>query len=917
MVSPERPDPNSQTQSWKAENSENDTAANEETVGHVPDGESLPAVTEEFSFGTADGKGSSPAETCLAADEPSQNSNSRAGIKIPGYVNLGELGHGGMGVVYKARQLQADRLVALKVMLNAKRARPEDIARFQTEVRAAASLAHPNIVQVYEVRTDGEYPYFTQEFVPGGTLAERIKDRLLSHRETAESMLQLSQAMAFAHSRGVIHRDLKPSNILVASDGILKVADFGLARRIDDESQLTRDGTVLGTPSYMAPEQASGSVHKIGPLCDVYALGAILYELLTGRPPFKGATVWEVIQLVRSAEPTAPSNLRPDTPKDLETICLKCLQKDPEKRYSSVSALADDLNRHLHFEPILARPIGRIERFVRLCKRHPREASLSGLLVGVLMLVAIGATWAAWQMGKQRNEIAQEKEVSDQRLELYRDGVSSMVNSLPQLLEGIPLTQAVRNRLHESSEVLLASQEGSSESVGLSQKWGLVGTAIGQGNLLLRDAESLLQQGAAATDVDELLVQADFHFSRAEQIANDTVANDADERAKRLGNLALSLSRRGIQRRLVKKPVEAEEFFSKAIVLRKEALDVNTTEKPLSQRLAELGRELTNMAELQWEQSLLNADAGRSQEFASKALASLQESRQHFSSAILDQEGAFQNGISSNSVRDFAMTCELTAKVHISLANLTEAASMYGEALQLSQKTVELDPEKLSYRLNLASTANAMGDFLLVQQQDPAAARQCFVIAMLELRRIFSDGELQNLLDNGLAMSYYRLGIAAIGQRDFDKATNYFERCALIRELSLRQEQDKPIVKANPDLLLVKQVDLMLAQAQAKQLDKAIPLARQLASRAIETQEIAGPLQKHELLIHAAACLGICSQYCEDSQRESLQAEALQFIAQAFEHGHTDLKHLRTDPDFWPLQSLPEFTALLQQQSTK
>lgn len=917
MASAERPDPNSQTQSFNAEGTQSDTAAYEETIVNRSEGDSQIPETVEYSLGTANGNNSSPAETCLAADESSGNVRVSEGIKIPGYVNLGELGHGGMGVVYKARQLQADRLVALKVMLDAKRARPEDIARFQTEVRAAASLAHPNIVQVYEVRTDGEYPYFTQEFVPGGTLAERIKDRLLSHRETAESMLQLSQAIAFAHSRGVIHRDLKPSNILVASDGVLKVADFGLARRIDDESQLTRDGTVLGTPSYMAPEQASGSIHKIGPLCDVYALGAILYELLTGRPPFKGATVWEVIQLVRSAEPAAPSSLRPDTPKDLETICLKCLQKDPEKRYASVSALADDLNRHLHFEPILARPIGRVERFVRLCKRHPREASLSGLLVGVLMLVAIGATWAAWQMGKQRNEIAREKEVSDQRLELYRDGVSSMVNSLPQLLEGIPLTQAVRNRLNESAEQLLASQEESADSVGLSQKWGLVGTAIGQGNLLLREAESMLQQGDAAAEVGELLAEADRHFLRAEQVADATVASVETEQAKKLSNLALALSRRAIQRRLIGKPVEAEEFFGRAIELRKQALEVNTTEKPLTQRFAELGRELTNLAELQWEQSLSKTDEGQSQELASQALASLQESRRYFTSAVFDPEGAFQNDASPNTVRDFAMTCELAAKVHQSSGDLSASLALYEEALQLAQKTVELDPDKLSYRLNLASTANKTGDFLLVQRNDPAAARKCFVIAMLELRRIFSDNELQNLYDNGLAMSYYRLGIAAIGQGDDDRATNYFERCALIRELSLRQEQDKPSVKANPDLLLVKQVDLMLAAAQAKQLTIALPMARQLVKRAEEAEAIAGPLQKHEVLMHAAACLGICSQYCEDSQRQSLQTEAIQLIAQALELGHTDLNYLRSDPDFWPLQALPEYKELIQQRNMK
>jgi eukaryotic-like serine/threonine-protein kinase len=242
----------------------------------------------------------------LASDTNFERNENDSVSVIPGYQILSELGHGGMGIVFKAMQLQADRQVALKVMMNAGSARPEELARFHKEVQAAAKLLHPNIVQVYEVHIEGKYPYFTQEYVPGGTLANKIKHKLLPHSETAEMMLQICRAIAFAHEHGVIHRDLKPANILIGSHGAPKIADFGLARQIDDESKLTKDGTVLGTPSYMAPEQASGSNDSIGPRSDVYALGAILYELLAGRPPFKGATVWEVINLVKFAEPTPP-----------------------------------------------------------------------------------------------------------------------------------------------------------------------------------------------------------------------------------------------------------------------------------------------------------------------------------------------------------------------------------------------------------------------------------------------------------------------------------------------------------------------------------------------------------------------------------------------------------------------------------
>ena len=279
-------------------------------------------------------------------------------IEIPGYKILGELGRGAMGVVYKARQELADRIVALKLMLNSEHAAETEILRFKVEAQASARLHHPNIVQVHDVNQVGDLPYFTLEFVDGGTLSRRIAKETLSVNDAASMMLTLAEAIAYAHSRGVVHRDLKPGNILLTHDGILKIADFGLARRTDDISHLTVDGTILGTPSYMSPEQAYGDQSRIGPLSDVYSLGAILYEFLTGRPPFKAASTWEVIHQVRNTEPTPPSMLEPKLPRDLETICIKCLQKSPDNRYGSAKLLADDLRRFVNKEPILARPIG-------------------------------------------------------------------------------------------------------------------------------------------------------------------------------------------------------------------------------------------------------------------------------------------------------------------------------------------------------------------------------------------------------------------------------------------------------------------------------------------------------------------------------------------------------------------------------
>jgi serine/threonine-protein kinase len=291
-------------------------------------------------------------------------------VSVPGYEILGVLGRGGMGVVYKARHRALKRTVALKMILAAGHAGPRELARFRTEAEAAARLQHPNIVQVFDVGEADGHPYCALEFVEGGNLASKIAAKLLPAREAARLVETLARAVQLAHSCNVVHRDLKPSNILLATDGTPKITDFGLARRLDDDSGATQAGAIMGTPSYMAPEQASGRTHEAGPAADIYALGAILYECLTGQPPFKGQTMGETLDLVRTQEPTPPSRLRPGLPRDLETICLKCLEKDPGRRYPSAAELADDLKRYQRGEPITARPVGRVERVVKWVRRN-------------------------------------------------------------------------------------------------------------------------------------------------------------------------------------------------------------------------------------------------------------------------------------------------------------------------------------------------------------------------------------------------------------------------------------------------------------------------------------------------------------------------------------------------------------------
>jgi tRNA A-37 threonylcarbamoyl transferase component Bud32 len=305
---------------------------------------------------------------------------------VPGYEILSELGRGGMGVVYKARQLSLNRIVALK----APRAGPTATAvapdRFRAEAEVVAQLHHPHIVQVHDFGIADGRPFFSMEFLDGGTLADRIKDTVLPARPAAAHVTTLARAVHAAHSSGIIHRDLKPANVLLANDGTPKVGDFGLALLMTGETEASG---VVGTPDYMAPEQAEGRTEQIGPTTDVYALGAILYRLLTGRPPHEGTTVLEALEQVVSRPPVPPRRLQPTVPRDLEAICLKCLEKRPEKRYATAAALADDIDRFLAGSAVRARRTPAWETLARVVRRRPALVSL-GL---ILFTLAVGIAW--------------------------------------------------------------------------------------------------------------------------------------------------------------------------------------------------------------------------------------------------------------------------------------------------------------------------------------------------------------------------------------------------------------------------------------------------------------------------------------------------------------------------------------------
>lgn len=485
---------------------------------------------------------------------PARNGADGSKPGIPGYAILDKLGHGGTAVVYLARHIPLQRLVALKVILAGKHAPPDRLARFNFEAESVARLQHPNIVQVFEIGAADGLPYLSLEYVAGGSLAQRIRGTPQDPRQAARLVEALARAIHYAHEHGIMHRDLKPANILLQadegkSDGSLdsfkpKIADFGLARRLkDDDERLTETGSLLGTPRYMAPEQArpSGPNQQLGPAVDIYALGTILYEMLTGNPPFDAATPMDTLLLVIHQEPLSPRNQRAGIPRDLETIVIKCLQKDPRSRYATALHLAEDLERFLSGQPIQARPIGAGERMWRWTRRHPAIAVLLATVFVVTLFAMIAISLALVEArSAQQNETAQRREaekahaltkeaLNQSERSLYFSNIAQarsqyLLNNIrasKQLLQRCPPEQRgwewhYLNNLH-SADLLMIEDNGGSFVGGVAYsshgKW----LAVGAGSPFAGSEQGVVQVYDSTTG--ELLWRKKGHRFQVNAVA--------------------------------------------------------------------------------------------------------------------------------------------------------------------------------------------------------------------------------------------------------------------------------------------------------------------------------------------------------------------------------------------------------------
>jgi len=395
-----------------------------------------------------------------AGEPPRQTEGPAEFPKVVGYELLEVVGHGGMGVVYKARQLRLNRLVALKMIRAGSLAKPEDLVRFNIEAEAIARLSHPNIIQIYDIGEAGGLPFVALELLEGGSLDGRLAGRTQPAAAAASLLATLARAIDVAHQAGIVHRDLKPANVLYSCDGIAKITDFGLAKRLEQDGH-TEAGQVLGSPNYIPPEQASGNARNAGAAADVYALGAILYQMLTGRPPFQGSTPLETVLQVLHTEPVPPSRLQPSVPRDLETICLTCLAKAPAKRYATGLALANDLDRFGAGRPIHARRTPLWERGLKWARRRPVVSTLVGLIgLGTLVLMAAGLSLLARQAALD----AAARHNNDLALFRARDDVlSGQLDAAEKNLYRVAATTESRRRFadqHDRAVELLTKTHG-------------------------------------------------------------------------------------------------------------------------------------------------------------------------------------------------------------------------------------------------------------------------------------------------------------------------------------------------------------------------------------------------------------------------------------------------------------------------
>jgi serine/threonine protein kinase/tetratricopeptide (TPR) repeat protein len=641
-----------------------------------------------------------PPETASPSAPRTQPGESGAEGQLPqiiaGYEVQGVLGRGGMGVVYRAWQRGLNRPVALKMILSGSHAGAHEMERFLVEAESVARLQHPNIVQVYEFGQVEGRPFLALEYVNGGCLADRLDGTPQPPRVVAELLEKLARAMHHAHERGVVHRDLKPGNILVSAPepapgqdagarsekspapvgGVLtglvpKITDFGLAKRLDIDMRQTHTGAILGTPSYMSPEQAAGKVREVGPGTDVYALGAIMYDLLTGRPPFKATTLADTLQQVQSLEPVPPARLEPGVPRDLETICLKCLRKELPRRYAGARDLADDLHHFMVGEPITARPTPRWERAWKWARRRPAAAALIVVSAVAAFSLLVGSLTYNAALTAARNREAAQRRLAEENFQQALDAIDGMLLEVGAVdLADVPQMEDVRRKLLLKALALFEQfpAESSNDPV-LRQK-----TARAYGRL--GEIQDMLGRGKPAEEAYRTAI------GMLREIAADPVADEGVRRemARDFHNLGVLLKK--YRDRLG----DAEQALREALRLRDQQA---TAQEPEDRNVQQ------ERAASRYHLGTVLADMSGKRSEAEQLYKLALELQEQLAARFADQP---------EYLRDQARTLNNLGMLFSPTRRAAEAEKAFREAIDLQRRLADDHPEVSAYRRELART---------------------------------------------------------------------------------------------------------------------------------------------------------------------------------------------------------------------
>jgi serine/threonine protein kinase/tetratricopeptide (TPR) repeat protein len=619
------------------------------------------------------------------------------GRMLGDYELLEIIGRGGMGLVYLARQRKLNRLVALKTILAGHATDANVQQRFRVEAEAASRLNHRGIVPIHEFNESDGISFFSMGLVRGRSLSEQIRDHNFPPKQSAQLLREVAEAVHYAHGLGVIHRDLKPSNILIDSDGQSKISDFGLAKLLDNDS-LTASGALLGTPSYMSPEQAKCENSTIGPACDVYALGAILYATLCGRPPFRGESTMDTLRQVIEQRPVSPSVFQPGLPVDLETICLKCLEKDPASRYASAQDLAAELGRFLAGEPIVARPISNVARAIRWCRRNPVLSTLSTSLVLAMLVGTIASSYFWWLASKRAVRAEAGFQAATTQSKVALNSVRGVIRSVQKRLEDVPeARQLRRDMLQQALEDLIAISNGYLEQTVLDRESAVV--LLELADVFRQIGDDSETKGIAAAE-RHYKQGVDMYIQLCESRPNDvTLRKEMLNAAAAYGNTAREYKHFATAKAAHRQYLDMAEFWFH-----------QDPQSPDAQLAMAMGNEALGEAMLR-----TAGDGAEAMTRIERAVRLMEKYQRENPSLAADEKLAL---------------CYCTLGDAQTFRKETDAAAKsFGKMLQLSQKLLEAEPDNPDRILDRSTDYERLGD-LYRTMGDAARAKEAFESAV-------------------------------------------------------------------------------------------------------------------------------------------------------------------------------------------